>query len=108
MIVIGAGVVGLEFTRRAQRSGLSVIVLEVDDAIGGRVRADRVGGSLCIAVSRYSTLRSALISASELLALARRGTSDAKFPAVSRSPRTTVQSGAESQLSQSGLAKFLR
>ncbi|WP_026552523.1 NAD(P)/FAD-dependent oxidoreductase [Arthrobacter sp. H20] len=47
MIVIGAGLAGLQCARRAQRSGHSVIVLDAEDAVGGRVRTDHVDGFLC-------------------------------------------------------------
>lgn len=47
VIVIGAGLAGLQCARRAQRSGHSVLVLEAEDAVGGRVRTDRVDGFLC-------------------------------------------------------------
>lgn len=47
VIVIGAGLAGLQCARRAQRSGRSVIVLESEEAVGGRVRTDRVDGFLC-------------------------------------------------------------
>ncbi|MCY0903427.1 flavin monoamine oxidase family protein [Arthrobacter sp. H14-L1] len=47
VIVIGAGLAGLQCARRAQRSGHSVLILEAEDAVGGRVRTDRVDGFLC-------------------------------------------------------------
>ncbi|RNE48492.1 flavin monoamine oxidase family protein [Corynebacterium alimapuense] len=46
VIIIGAGLAGLQAARRLQDSGLSVIVLEASDAVGGRVRTDRVDGFL--------------------------------------------------------------
>lgn len=47
VIVIGAGLAGLQCARRLQREGRSVIVIEAGDAVGGRVRTDRIGGFLC-------------------------------------------------------------
>ncbi len=47
VIVIGAGLAGLQCARRAQRGGLRVTVLEVGGAVGGRVRTDRIDGFLC-------------------------------------------------------------
>ncbi|ACZ22528.1 monoamine oxidase [Sanguibacter keddieii DSM 10542] len=47
VIVIGAGLAGLQCARRVERSGRSVVVLEAGDAVGGRVRTDRVDGFLC-------------------------------------------------------------
>ena len=47
VIVIGAGLAGLEAARRLQRSGRSVRVLEADGSVGGRVRTDRIDGFLC-------------------------------------------------------------
>jgi phytoene dehydrogenase-like protein len=47
VIVIGAGLAGLQCARRAQRGGLRVAVLEAGDGVGGRVRTDRIDGFLC-------------------------------------------------------------
>lgn len=47
VIVIGAGLAGLQCARRIQRSGHSVIVLESADAVGGRVRTESIDGFLC-------------------------------------------------------------
>ena len=47
VVVIGAGLAGLQCARRAQRSGAKVVVLESGDRVGGRVRTDRVDGFLC-------------------------------------------------------------
>ncbi len=44
VIVVGAGLAGLSAARHLQAAGLSVIVLEAADAVGGRVRSDRVDG----------------------------------------------------------------
>lgn len=44
--VIGAGLAGLQCARRLQRGGLHVTVLEAQEAVGGRVRTERVGGFL--------------------------------------------------------------
>ncbi len=46
VIVIGAGLAGLQAARRLQENGLTVTVLEGSDAVGGRVRTDRVDGFL--------------------------------------------------------------
>lgn len=47
VVVIGAGLAGLQTARRLQKSGLRVVVLEAGDAVGGRVRTDRIDGFLC-------------------------------------------------------------
>lgn len=44
VIVIGAGLAGLQAARRLQDEGLRVVVLERDDAVGGRMRTDRIDG----------------------------------------------------------------
>jgi len=44
VVIIGAGLAGLSAAREIQRHGLSVIVLESSDAVGGRVRTDIVDG----------------------------------------------------------------
>lgn len=44
VIVIGAGLAGLQSARSLQRAGRSVAVLEAADAVGGRVRTDRIDG----------------------------------------------------------------
>lgn len=47
VIVIGAGLAGLQCARRLQRTGHSVTVLESGDAVGGRVRTDLIDGFRC-------------------------------------------------------------
>lgn len=47
VIIIGAGLAGLQCAQRAQRSGQSVIVLEAENAVGGRVQTDHIDGFLC-------------------------------------------------------------
>lgn len=44
VLVIGAGLAGLQCARRLEREGRSVVVLEASDAVGGRVRTDHVDG----------------------------------------------------------------
>jgi phytoene dehydrogenase-like protein len=44
VVIVGAGLAGLSAAREIQRHGLSVIVLESSDAVGGRVRTDLVDG----------------------------------------------------------------
>lgn len=44
VVVVGAGLAGLACARRLTAAGLSVIVLEAADAVGGRVRTDVVDG----------------------------------------------------------------
>ena len=43
-VIVGAGLAGLSAAREIQRHGLSVIVLDSSDAVGGRVRTDIVDG----------------------------------------------------------------
>ena len=47
VVVVGAGLAGLQSARRLERLGLRVTVLEAGDAVGGRVRTDKVEGFLC-------------------------------------------------------------
>ena len=44
VIVVGAGLAGLVAAHEIQRRGLSVVVLEAQDAVGGRVRTEIVDG----------------------------------------------------------------
>jgi phytoene dehydrogenase-like protein len=44
VIVVGAGLAGLSCAVRLERSGLSVVLLESSDGVGGRVRSDRLDG----------------------------------------------------------------
>jgi phytoene dehydrogenase-like protein len=44
VVIVGAGLAGLSAAREIQRHGLSVIVLDSSDAVGGRVRTDIVDG----------------------------------------------------------------
>jgi phytoene dehydrogenase-like protein len=46
VVVIGAGLSGLAAARQIQLSGLSVVILEASDGVGGRVRTDNVDGFL--------------------------------------------------------------
>ena len=46
VVVIGAGLSGLAAARQIQQSGLSVVIVESSDAVGGRVRTDKVDGFL--------------------------------------------------------------
>lgn len=47
VIVIGAGLAGLQCARRLQRCGLRPLVIEAEGAVGGRVRTERIDGFLC-------------------------------------------------------------
>jgi phytoene dehydrogenase-like protein len=47
VIVVGAGLAGLNCALTLQSRGLGVSVLEAADAVGGRVRTDRIDGYLC-------------------------------------------------------------
>lgn len=44
VLVVGAGLAGLCCARRLAERGLSALVLEASDGVGGRVRTDEVGG----------------------------------------------------------------
>lgn len=44
VVVVGAGLAGLTCAGRLSRGGVDVVVLEAGDAVGGRVRTDRVDG----------------------------------------------------------------
>ncbi|MBD8030872.1 flavin monoamine oxidase family protein [Corynebacterium gallinarum] len=46
VIVIGAGLAGLQAARRLEEEGLGVLVLEREQEIGGRVRTDHIDGFL--------------------------------------------------------------
>ncbi|MFM7829898.1 MAG: FAD-dependent oxidoreductase, partial [Actinomycetota bacterium] len=45
-VVIGAGLAGLAAAREIRKRNRSVIVLEAQDGVGGRVRTDKVDGYL--------------------------------------------------------------
>lgn len=44
--IVGAGLAGLSCARRLAQDGIKFVVLEASDAVGGRVRTDRVEGFL--------------------------------------------------------------
>ena len=44
VVIVGAGLAGLSAARVIQQHGLSVIILESSDDVGGRVRTDIVDG----------------------------------------------------------------
>ncbi|GAB2477569.1 NAD(P)/FAD-dependent oxidoreductase [Jatrophihabitans fulvus] len=46
VVVVGAGIAGLAAARTLHGSGRTVLVLEADDDVGGRVRTDEVDGML--------------------------------------------------------------
>jgi phytoene dehydrogenase-like protein len=46
VVVVGAGLAGLACARRLHAAGVDVVVLEAGDAVGGRIRTDRVDGFL--------------------------------------------------------------
>ncbi len=46
VIIVGAGLSGLCCARTLQRAGISAVIYEASDGIGGRVRTDCVGGFL--------------------------------------------------------------
>lgn len=65
VIVIGAGLAGLRAARELTAAGRSVIVLEAQDRVGGRVRTDTIDGFLVdrgfqILNPRYDEARAAL------------------------------------------------
>jgi phytoene dehydrogenase-like protein len=44
VLIVGAGLAGLCCARRVQQAGLSFLVLEASDGVGGRIRTDRIDG----------------------------------------------------------------
>ena len=47
VVVVGAGLAGLRCATRLIGAGLDTVVLEAGDAVGGRIRTDRVDGFRC-------------------------------------------------------------
>ena len=47
VVVVGAGLAGLQCARLLEQHGLDVVVLEASDGVGGRVRTDVVDGFRC-------------------------------------------------------------
>ncbi|PPF46975.1 monoamine oxidase [Pseudoclavibacter sp. AY1F1] len=47
VVVIGAGIAGLRAARRLEEHGRSVVVVEAEGEVGGRIRTDDVSGFLC-------------------------------------------------------------
>ena len=65
VLIVGAGLSGLSCARVLHRAGLSTLVLEGSDGIGGRVRTDRHEGFLLdrgfqVLLSAYPECRSVL------------------------------------------------
>lgn len=46
VVVVGAGLAGLNAARTLRKAGLNPVVLEASDGVGGRVRTDKVDGFL--------------------------------------------------------------
>ncbi|MEX5296494.1 NAD(P)/FAD-dependent oxidoreductase [Kocuria sp. CPCC 205268] len=47
VVVVGAGIAGLQCAHLLERHGLDVLVLEASDGVGGRIRTDVVDGFRC-------------------------------------------------------------
>jgi predicted NAD/FAD-dependent oxidoreductase len=47
VVIVGAGLAGLQCARLLEQHGLDVVVLEASDGVGGRVRTDVVDGFRC-------------------------------------------------------------
>lgn len=65
VVVVGAGLAGLSCARRLHEHGIAPLVIEAADAIGGRVRTDRVDGFLLdrgfqVLLTAYPTARATL------------------------------------------------
>ncbi|MFP3869223.1 MAG: FAD-dependent oxidoreductase [Desulfobacteraceae bacterium] len=46
VLIVGAGLAGLSCARRLYQEGISYLILEASDGVGGRVRTDRLEGFL--------------------------------------------------------------
>ncbi|MDA3016341.1 MAG: FAD-dependent oxidoreductase, partial [Actinomycetota bacterium] len=46
VVIVGAGLAGLACATTLVRRGVDAIIIEASDAVGGRVRTDRVDGFL--------------------------------------------------------------
>jgi phytoene dehydrogenase-like protein len=46
VLIIGAGLAGLSCARKLESLGISYLLLEASDTVGGRVRTDQVSGFL--------------------------------------------------------------
>ncbi len=56
-VVVGAGLAGLAAARQIKSHGRSVIVIEAQDGVGGRVRTDKSTFFYSIAAFKFCQLR---------------------------------------------------
>lgn len=121
VLVVGGGLAGLACARGLRRHGIEVEVLEGSEAVGGRVRSDRVGGftldrGFQVLNTAYPALRSAVDLDALDLRLLPRGVRihrqgrlhEVPHPLSSpTAPLRALRSGATGLRGKAGLARYV-
>ncbi|WP_424465035.1 FAD-dependent oxidoreductase [Pseudoclavibacter helvolus] len=119
VVVIGAGLAGLRAARRLEDLGRSVVVVEAEDEVGGRVRTQVVDGFLCdrgfqVLNPAYPALRTAVDVASLKLqsfgvgAIVRSGVRTTKLAHPLRHPQHALRTVLSDHVTGSDLDALVR